>query len=139
KKNRGFEGLGWERSTQTLFAAKERKPTKLFEYKINTNDFSIKNAERQAQDVNLKDISGLDVFKKNLRVLSDESKLLVNVDLLTNKKNILLNLRKGHHGLQEDIPQPEGITTTPNGDIYIVSEPNIFYVFKKESNGKETK
>ncbi|HBB2307875.1 TPA: hypothetical protein J9577_004807, partial [Escherichia coli] len=139
KKNRGFEGLGWERSSQTLFAAKERKPAKLFSYKINASDFSINNAEKQAQDVNLKDISGLDVFNNNLRILSDESKLLVNLDLLTNKKNILLNLRKGHHGLQEDIPQPEGITTTPNGDIYIVSEPNFFYVFKNESNGKENK
>ncbi|EGN4670395.1 YjiK family protein [Escherichia coli] len=136
KKNRGFEGLGWEESSYTLFAAKERKPAKLFSYKLNLNNASAKNEPKRKLDVNLKDISGLDVYKNNLRVLSDESRLLINIDLLTNKKNILLNLRKGHHDLQEDVPQAEGVVTAPNGDIYIVSEPNIFYHFKKQVDDK---
>ncbi|EFL3757876.1 YjiK family protein, partial [Escherichia coli] len=136
KKNRGFEGLGWEESSYTLFAAKERKPAKLFSYKLNLNNTSAKNEPKRKLDVNLKDISGLDVYNNNLRVLSDESRLLINIDLLTNKKNILLNLRKGHHDLQEDVPQAEGVVTAPNGDIYIVSEPNIFYHFKKQVDYK---
>ncbi|EEY6244594.1 YjiK family protein [Escherichia coli] len=136
KKNCGFEGLGWEESSYTLFAAKERKPAKLFSYKLNLNNASAKNELKRKLDVNLKDISGLDVYKNNLRVLSDESRLLINIDLLTNKKNILLNLRKGHHDLQEDVPQAEGVVTAPNGDIYIVSEPNIFYHFKKQVDDK---
>ncbi|AOM58127.1 YjiK family protein [Escherichia coli] len=136
KKNRGFEGLGWEESSYTLFAAKERKPAKLFSYKLNLNNASAKNEPKRKLDVNLKDISGLDVYKNNLRVLSDESRLLINIDLLTNKKNILLNLRKGYHDLQEDVPQAEGVVTAPNGDIYIVSEPNIFYHFKKQVDDK---
>lgn len=136
KNNRGFEGLGWEQSSHTLFAAKERKPAKLFSYKLNFNNTSAQNEQKKTLDVNLKDISGLDVYKDNLRVLSDESKLLINIDLLTNQKNILLNLRKGHHDLQEDIPQAEGVTTAPNGDIYIVSEPNYFYHFKKQPDDK---
>lgn len=136
KKNRGFEGLGWEESSYTLFAAKESKPAKLFSYKLNLNNASAKNEPKRKLDVNLKDISGLDVYKNNLRVLSDESRLLINIDLLTNKKNILLNLRQGHHDLQEDVPQAEGVVTAPNGDIYIVSEPNIFYHFKKQVDDK---
>lgn len=136
KKNRGFEGLGWEESSYTFFAAKERKPAKLFSYKLNLNNASAKNEPKRKLDVNLKDISGLDVYKNNLRVLSDESRLLINIDLLTNKKNILLNLRQGHHDLQEDVPQAEGVVTAPNGDIYIVSEPNIFYHFKKQVDDK---
>lgn len=139
KKNRGFEGLGWQKDTKTLFAAKERKPAKIFTYKLDINTASVKNKEKQELDVNLADISGLDVYKNNLRVLSDESKLLINLELLTNKKNTILNLRKGHHNLQEDVPQPEGVTTTPNGDIYIVSEPNLFYVFTKEFCDKKIK
>ncbi|HDC4091517.1 TPA: YjiK family protein [Escherichia coli] len=99
KKNRGFEGLGWEESSYTFFAAKERKLAKLFSYKLNLNNASAKNEPKRKLDVNLKDISGLDVYKNNLRVLSDESRLLINIDLLTNKKNILLNLRQGHHDL----------------------------------------
>ncbi|UXK28845.1 SdiA-regulated domain-containing protein (plasmid) [Escherichia coli] len=136
KKNRGFEGLGWEESSYTLFAAKESKPAKLFSYKLNLNNASAKNEPKRKLDVNLKDFSGLDVYKNNLRVLSDESRLLINIDLLTNKKNILLNLRQGHHDLQEDVPQAEGVVTAPNGDIYIVSEPNIFYHFKKQVDDK---
>ncbi|HIB5352341.1 TPA: SdiA-regulated domain-containing protein [Escherichia coli] len=136
KKNRGFEVLGWEERSHTLFAAKERKPAKLFSYKLNLNNASAKNEPKRTLDVNLKDISGLDVYKNNLRVLSDESKLLINIDLLTNKKNILLNLRKGHHDLQEDVPQAEGVVIAPNGDIYIESEPNIFYHFKKQVDDK---
>ena len=136
KKNRGFEGLGWEESSYTFFAAKERKPANLFSYKLNLNNASAKNEPKRKLDVNLKDISGLDVYKNNLRVLSDESRLLINIDLLTNKKNILLNLRQGHHDLQEDVPQAEGVVTAPNGDIYIVSEPNIFYHFKKQVDDK---
>lgn len=136
KKNRGFEGLGWEESSYTFFAAKERNPAKLFSYKLNLNNASAKNEPKRKLDVNLKDISGLDVYKNNLRVLSDESRLLINIDLLTNKKNILLNLRQGHHDLQEDVPQAEGVVTAPNGDIYIVSEPNIFYHFKKQVDDK---
>lgn len=136
-KNRGFEGLGWDESSNTLFAAKERKPAKLFSYKLNFNNASAKNEQKRTLNVNMKDISGLDLYKNNLRVLSDESKLLININLLTNQKNILLNLRKGHHGLQEDIPQAEGVATVPNGDIYIVSEPNIFYHFKKQADDNQ--
>lgn len=41
-------------------------------------------------------------------------------------------LRKGWHGLKEDIKQAEGIATDDKGDLYIVGEPNLFYKFVKQ-------
>ncbi|HGF5639430.1 TPA: SdiA-regulated domain-containing protein, partial [Escherichia coli] len=33
-------------------------------------------------------------------------------------------------GLTEDIPQPEGVVRTPDGSIYIASEPNLIARFR---------
>ena len=39
-------------------------------------------------------------------------------------------LRAGWHGLRKTIPQAEGIAMTPDGTLFLVSEPNLFYRFK---------
>jgi len=41
-----------------------------------------------------------------------------------------LSLEAGDHGLEADVPQAEGIAMGPDGTIYLVSEPNLFYVFR---------
>jgi uncharacterized protein YjiK len=33
--------------------------------------------------------------------------------------------------LQKTVPQAEGIAMDDDGTMYLVSEPNLFYVFKK--------
>ncbi len=40
-----------------------------------------------------------------------------------------LALWRGFHGLKNNVPQAEGIAIGPEGQIFIVSEPNLFYVF----------
>ncbi len=42
-----------------------------------------------------------------------------------------LSLRKSFQGLQQSVPQAEGIALGDAGTFYLVSEPNLFYVFKK--------
>ncbi|MBC3925309.1 SdiA-regulated domain-containing protein, partial [Pseudomonas lurida] len=37
----------------------------------------------------------------------------------------------GRHGLTKRVPQAEGIAMDDEGTLYLVSEPNLFYVFKK--------
>jgi uncharacterized protein YjiK len=38
---------------------------------------------------------------------------------------------RGFHGLKQTVPQAEGVALDDDGTVYIVSEPNLFYVFKK--------
>ena len=42
-----------------------------------------------------------------------------------------LSLSAGRHGLERDVPQAEGMAMGPDGTLYLVSEPNLFYVFRK--------
>ncbi len=45
----------------------------------------------------------------------------------------LLPLWAGRGGLAEDIPQAEGVAVGPAGQIFIVSEPNLFYRLDRDS------
>ncbi|MDS4015595.1 MAG: SdiA-regulated domain-containing protein, partial [Candidatus Accumulibacter sp.] len=41
-------------------------------------------------------------------------------------------LRRGRHGLKADVPQAEGVALDDRGTLYLVSEPNLFYVFSRK-------
>ncbi|TMV66853.1 hypothetical protein FGX54_22770, partial [Salmonella enterica subsp. enterica serovar Anatum] len=59
-------------------------------------------------------------------VLSDESKMILEVSSEWRVRDRLF-LTAEWSGLRDDIPQPEGIAM--DNDLYIVSEPNLFYKF----------
>jgi uncharacterized protein YjiK len=66
----------------------------------------------------------------DLLILSDESKRLVEV----RQDNIIdgsLELTAGSAGLQADVQQAEGIVVDGKGNVYVCSEPNLLYVFKR--------
>jgi uncharacterized protein YjiK len=62
--------------------------------------------------------------------LSDESRLILELDV-DGRPLSTLSLSKGRQGLQKTVPQAEGIAMDDDGTMYLVSEPNLFYVFKK--------
>jgi len=78
------------------------------------------------------DLSGLhfDPVTRHLLFLSDEAKLVSEVSL-DGKTISFLELEKSFSGLKDDVPQAEGIAMDDAGNIYICSEPNLFYVFSK--------
>ena len=48
--------------------------------------------------------------------------------------NVLQNSSLGGlNGLHEKIPRAEGVAIDEHGTIYMVSEPDLFYVFKREA------
>ncbi|MGE4404443.1 SdiA-regulated domain-containing protein [Pseudomonas sp.] len=42
-----------------------------------------------------------------------------------------LSLSADRHGLERDVPQAEGIALGPDGALYLASEPNLSYLFRK--------
>lgn len=131
--NDGFEGLSRSPERDELIVAQEKKPLRIYRAWHNENAMSI--SDTITREISLpwfiKDISGLhyDRIRRCLYVLSHESKMVLVSDLIGNRK--LMPLRSGHYGLYRDIPQAEGIASDGKGNLWVVSEPNLFYRFSK--------
>lgn len=137
--NKGFEGLAWNSTEQRLLVAKERDPVRIFEV------IGFPRVQRElplSLEVNLdpqrderlfvRDLSSLDfdAGTGHLLVLSDESRLLLE---LSNEGQPVstLSLLTGQHGLTRSVPQAEGVASDEQGNLYLISEPNLFYRFGK--------
>jgi uncharacterized protein YjiK len=138
--NKGFEGLAYDPEGKRLFVAKERDPVRIYEVHgfPHTNvdrPFAVHVVDDPKRDAGLfvRDLSSLDfdVPTGHLLALSDESRLVIELDV-NGKPISTLSLLRGQHGLKKTVPQAEGIASDNHGNLYLVSEPNLFYVFKKE-------
>lgn len=137
--NKGFEGLAYDSAGKRLFVAKERDPMLIYEVRGFPHDnpqqpyatHVITNPRRDAR-LFVRDLSSLQFDERSghLLALSDESKLLLELDI-SGRPFSTLSLKKGRNGLQESVPQAEGVAMDAEGPLYLVSEPNLFYVFKK--------
>lgn len=131
--NFGLEGITYNKSKDEFYLVNERLPKKVISVeglmsgktlKIKTLDNLIKN------NYYLSDLSAIhfDNIKKELFLLSDESKILAMV----NQEGDFISFFdiKADPYLSKMI-HPEGITTDNDGNIYIVGEPNIFLSLSK--------
>lgn len=139
--NKGFEGLAYDLMGKRLFVAKERDPLRIYEVKGFPNldpssPSSVQISENLKRDaaIFVRDLSSLhyDSRTGHLLALSDESRLVVELDQ-DGKPISSLSLLSGQHGLKKSVPQAEGITMDDQGVLYLTSEPNLFYVFKKKA------
>ena len=80
----------------------------------------------------LRDISGLhyDAKHERLLILSHESACIVEANKYGIETSRLL-LRGGKSGLSRTIFKAEGVTLDKHDTLYVISEPNLLYVFKK--------
>ena len=80
----------------------------------------------------VRDISSvaIDPRSGHTLMLSDESRLLVELDL-QGKPRSFISLFGGLNGLVHGIEQAEGVAMDGEGNIYVVGEPNRFYVFSR--------
>jgi len=137
--NKGFEGLAYDSAGKRLFVAKERDPMLIYEVHGFPHDnpekpYAVHVVQDRKRDSRLfvRDLSSLQFDERSghLLALSDESRLVLELNV-AGRPLSTLSLRKGFHGLQATVPQAEGIAMDEAGTIYLVSEPNLFYVFKQ--------
>lgn len=130
-KNKGLEGTAWDAKNERLYAAKERKPIVIKEVEMSKN--GITRVLPSSITASVSDVSGLEYYAPtdSLLVLSDESKMILEVSSEWRVRDRLF-LTAEWSGLREDIPQPEGIAMDNENNLYIVSEPNLFYKFSRD-------
>jgi len=137
--NKGFEGLAYDSLGKRLFVAKERDPMLIYEVRgfphfnpEKSSALHVINNPKRDSGMFVQDLSGLQYDERSghLMVLSDESRLILELDV-DGRPLSTMSLNKGRQGLQKNVPQAEGIAMDDDGTLYLVSEPNLFYVFKK--------
>ena len=135
--NKGFEGLAYDSQGQRLFVAKERDPLRILEITGFPGDeqrlnLQVTDDQRRDRGLFVRDLSSLQFDERSghLLALSDESRLVIELDL-DGRPISTLSLLRGMHGLKRSVPQAEGLAMDEQGTLYLVSEPNMFYVFAK--------
>jgi|GEM_PF-359890 len=134
--NQGLEGVAFDDVNGKFYIVKEKGPRRIYCLALPgegqaapapTTPWDI-----EQQGFGLSDLSDLymDPQTGHLLILSDESKCVVECTA-EGEEIARLPLQKGSAGLAEDITQPEGVTMDADGNLYIVAEPNRFYVFSK--------
>ncbi|MDU9391154.1 SdiA-regulated domain-containing protein [Pseudomonas japonica] len=140
--NKGFEGLAFDQQGKRLFVAKERDPMLIYEVHGFPHDnpeqpYAVHVVQDRKRDSRLfvRDLSSLQFDERSghLLALSDESKLVLELDV-KGRPLASMSLRKGFQGLEQSVPQAEGIAMDDAGTLYLVSEPNLFYVFRQPAD-----
>jgi uncharacterized protein YjiK len=130
--NKGFEGIAWDALRQRLLIGAER-PARL--YALGTDGRSPLEGEKQrlpGADLDLRNLSALSVDPRSghLLALSADSNLLLELNAQGEPVSFM-TLLGGFNGLKNTIPRAEGVTIDEQGTLYFVSEPNLFYRFRK--------
>lgn len=131
--NKGFEGIAWDSRHQRVLLGKERSPLGLFSLPFPGEEGAAGTVQSVVSgQLFLRDISSLtyDARTDHTLVLSDESRLLLELDAQGEPVSFI-SLSLGMNGLRGGIQQAEGVTMDGVGNIYIVGEPNLFYVLSK--------
>lgn len=146
--NLGVEALSWSRRDNSLWAGQEKWPLRVLRFDMALSPeaplpgkLPLREAgEWSAQGLNawlLSDLASLTVDEAtgHLLLLSQESSVMVEYTPEGRPLSVL-PLWRGMHGLDQGIPQPEGVALDGQGHVYIVSEPNLFYRFERVAGAK---
>ena len=138
--NKGFEGLSYDAAGDRLFIVKERDPRRLYEVRgvaaSLDGPLQLSIIDRSAwidDQVFATDLSDVhfDAQTGHLILLSDESHLAMELD----GNGRMVSYRSFNamtSDLKHSAPHPEGVTLDNDGTLYVVSEPNLFYSFRRD-------
>ena len=132
KSNKGFEAVAWDPLRQRLVIGEERPP-KLYTW--STDGRSPLKGDKQplpSDELDLRNLSALGVDPRtgHMLVLSADSNMLLELDEQGQQVSFM-TLLGGFNGLEDTIPRAEGVAMDDKGNLYMVSEPALFYRFKK--------
>jgi len=140
KTNLGFEGVSWDAAHQRLYITKEKSPLRIIVINglpelLEGRKFDLQISEwksSQAKTLFMTDLSSLTLHEPtgNMLLMSHESALIVEY-AMDGTPISLLPMWRGFHGLKRNVPQAEGVAVGPDGTIYVLSEPNLFYRFER--------
>lgn len=136
--NRGFEGVSWDQKRRELVLVQEMWPVRVLivgglDRAVAGEGLAVTLREWRPETWAghfLSDLSSATVHDQtgNMILLSDMSSMLAEYGP-EGAPLSLMTLWSGWHGLQDGVPQAEGVAIGPDGAVYIVSEPNLFYRF----------
>lgn len=130
--NKAFEAIAWDPRNQRLVLGEERPP-RLFSW--STDGRSALTGDKQPlpnDELDLRNLSalGIDPRTGHMLVLSADSNMLLELSEQGEQVSFM-TLLGGFNGLKKRIPRAEGVAMDEHGTLYIVSEPNLFYRFRK--------
>jgi len=131
--NKGFEGIAWDPARQRLLLGKERTPRM---FSLGSDGQHLLDSQLQplpSYGLGMRNLSALSVDPRtgHILALSAQSHLLLELDERGEPVSFI-SLIGGQSGLDRRIPRAEGVAMDEDGTIYMVSEPNLFYVFRKD-------
>jgi uncharacterized protein YjiK len=130
--NKAFEGVTWDSQNQQLLLGEERPPA-LFSWKGDGRVLTGDKLKLASHALDMRNLSALAIDPRtgHMLVLSADSHLLMELDKKGEQVSFIALLR-GFNGLKNTIPRAEGVTMDEAGNLYMVSEPNLFYRFEKQ-------
>ena len=130
--NKGFEGVVWDPALKRIVIGEERPP-RLFVWKYDGHG-PLKGEKQVLPDaeLDLRNLSAVSVDPRtgHLLALSADSNMLLELDEKGEQVSFM-TLLGGFNGLKETIPRAEGVAMDDQGNLYMVSEPDLFYRFRK--------
>ena len=129
----GLEGIAYDPLAKHFFVAREKRSPAVFKIipPKPAGNAPPPSILMSLAGRGLRDISGLhyDAKQERLLILSHESACIVEANKYGIETSRLL-LRGGKSGLSRTIFKAEGVALDKHDTLYVISEPNLLYVFK---------
>lgn len=131
--NKAFEATAWDPRRQQLLLGEERPPA-IFTWASDGSD--VLKGDKQkvvSKSLDLRNLSSVTIDPRTGHTLALSADSHMLLELNENGEQVsFMTLLGGFNGLKDTIPRAEGVAFDDDGNLYIVSEPNLFYSFHKK-------